>query len=48
MSTTYVAVDLETTGLDPYRERLESSYLPATNPFELLELSSGPHGVTIE
>lgn len=35
-------------GLEPYRERLESSYSPATNPFELLELSSGPHGVTIE
>jgi hypothetical protein len=35
-------------GLDPYRERLETSYSPATNPFELLELSSGPHGVTIE
>ena len=35
-------------GLGPYRERLEASYSPATNPFELLELSSGPHGVTIE
>jgi hypothetical protein len=35
-------------GLDPYREQLEASYSPATNPFELLELSSGPHGVTIE
>jgi hypothetical protein len=25
-------------GLDPYRERLEASYSPATNSFELLEL----------
>jgi len=35
-------------GLDPYRDRLEESYSPATNPFELLELDSGPHGVRIE
>ncbi len=35
-------------GLDPYRDRLEESYSPATNPFELLELDSGPHGVTLE
>jgi hypothetical protein len=34
--------------LEPYRERLEAAYSPATNPFELLELSSGSHGVTIE
>jgi hypothetical protein len=26
------------TGLEPYRDRLEESYSPATNPFELLEL----------
>ena len=25
-------------GLEPYRERLEVTYSPATNPFELLEL----------
>ena len=25
-------------GLDPYRDRLEESYSPATNPFELLQL----------
>ena len=25
-------------GLEPYRERLEATYSPATNPFELLEL----------
>jgi hypothetical protein len=25
-------------GLDPYRDRLEASYSPATNPFELLQL----------
>jgi len=35
-------------GLGPYRDRLEASYSPATNPFELLELESGPHGVRIE
>jgi hypothetical protein len=35
-------------GLDPYSDRLEASYSPATNPFELLELDSGPHGVTLE
>jgi hypothetical protein len=35
-------------GLDPYRDRLEASYSPATNPFELLQLDSGPHGVTME
>jgi len=35
-------------GLDPYRDRLEASYSPGTNPFELLELDSGPHGVTLE
>jgi len=35
-------------GLDPYRARFEESYSPATNPFELLELDSGPHGVTLE
>jgi hypothetical protein len=35
-------------GLDPYRDRLEESYSPATNPFELLQLDSGPHGVTLE
>jgi len=35
-------------GLDPYRDRFEESYSPATNPFELLELDSGPHGVRIE
>jgi hypothetical protein len=35
-------------GLDPYRERLEASYSPATNPFELLEFGSSPHGVTLE
>jgi len=37
-----------TVGLDPYRDRLEASYSPATNIFELLELDSGPHGVTLE
>ena len=31
-------------GLDPYRDRLEESYSPATNPFELLELDSGHPG----
>ncbi len=35
-------------GLDPYRTRFEESYSPATNPFELLELDSGPHGVRID
>ena len=35
-------------GLEPYREGLEATYSPATNPFELLELGSGSHGVTIE
>jgi hypothetical protein len=25
-------------GLDPYRDRLEATYSPATNPFELLQL----------
>lgn len=35
-------------GLAPYRARFEDSYSPATNPFELLELDSGPHGVTLE
>mgnify|MGYP001823244020 CR=1 FL=1 len=35
-------------GLEPYRDRLEVSYSPATNIFELLELDSGPHGVTLE
>jgi hypothetical protein len=35
-------------GLEPYRDRLEASYSRATNPFELLELDSGPHGVTLE
>ena len=25
-------------GLEPYRERLEATYSPASNPFELLEL----------
>jgi hypothetical protein len=35
-------------GLDRYRDRLEASYSPATNIFELLELDSGPHGVTLE
>jgi hypothetical protein len=35
-------------GLEPYRDRLEESYSPATNPFELLKLAPGPHGVTIE
>ena len=35
-------------GLDPYRERFDGSYSPATNPFELLELDPGPHGVTLE
>jgi len=35
-------------GLEPYRDRLEASYSPATNVFELLELDSGPHGVTLE
>jgi hypothetical protein len=27
-----------TAGLEPYRDRFEASYSPATNPFELLEL----------
>jgi hypothetical protein len=35
-------------GLELYRDRLEVSYSPATNIFELLELDSGPHGVTLE
>lgn len=35
-------------GLEPYRARFEASYSPATNPFELLELESGPHGVRLE
>lgn len=35
-------------GLEPFRDRLEVTYSPATNPFELLELESGPHGVTLE
>jgi len=35
-------------GFDPYRDRLEASYSPATNPFELLQLDSGPHGVTLD
>ena len=35
-------------GLDAYRDRFEASYSPATNPFELLELGSGSHGVIIE
>ena len=35
-------------GLEPYRARFEESYSPATNPFELLQLDSGPHGVTLE
>ena len=35
-------------GLDPFRARFEENYSPATNPFELLELDSGPHGVRIE
>jgi hypothetical protein len=35
-------------GLDLYRDRLEASYSPATNPFELVELDDGPHGVTFE
>ena len=35
-------------GFEPYRDRLDSSYSPATNPFELLELDSGPHGVSLE
>ncbi len=30
--------DALASGLEPYRERLEESYSPATNPFELLEL----------
>jgi hypothetical protein len=40
--------EIFTVGLDPYRDRLEASYSPATNIFELLELASGPHGVTLE
>jgi hypothetical protein len=40
--------EIFTVGLDPYRDRLEASYSPATNVFELLELDSGPHGVTLE
>jgi hypothetical protein len=35
-------------GLDPYCDRLEASYSPATNPFELRQLASGPYGVTLE
>jgi hypothetical protein len=35
-------------GLDAYRDRFEASYSRATNPFELLELNPGPHGVIIE
>lgn len=35
-------------GLDPYRVRLEESYSAATNPFELLRLGSGTHGITLE
>ena len=35
-------------GFDPYRDRFEGSYSPATNPFELLQLDSGPHGVTLD
>jgi hypothetical protein len=35
-------------GLDPYCDRLEASYSPATNPFELRQLDSGPYGVTLE
>jgi hypothetical protein len=35
-------------GLEPYRARFEESYSPATNPFELLQLDSGPHGITLE
>ena len=35
-------------GLDAYRDRFETSYSRATNPFELLELDPGPHGVIIE
>jgi hypothetical protein len=35
-------------GLEPYRERLEASYSPATNLLEVVELGSGPHGVTID
>jgi hypothetical protein len=34
-------------GLEPYRDRLEASYSPATNPFELVELDSGPQGVRV-
>lgn len=37
-----------TTGLEPYRERLEENYSAATNPFELLELGSRAHGFTLE
>jgi hypothetical protein len=37
-----------TFGLEPYRGRLEESYSAATNPFELLELGSGAHGITLE
>jgi hypothetical protein len=36
-----------TAGLEPYRERLEATYSPATNAFELLELDSGPQGMRI-
>jgi hypothetical protein len=35
-------------GLDLYRDRLDGSYSPATNPFELLKLDSGPHGVRFD
>jgi hypothetical protein len=35
-------------GLEPYRGRLQENYSPATNPFELLELGSGAHGITLE
>jgi hypothetical protein len=35
------------TGLEPYRERLETSYSRATNPFELIELDDGPQGIQI-
>jgi hypothetical protein len=37
-----------TAGLEPYRERLEQNYSAATNPFELLELGTGAHGITLE
>ena len=41
------APELLVDGLEPFRDRLEASYSPATNPFELLELDSGPQGVTL-